>query len=112
MQNLAMVPRIDVLRAQLHTLLLLEQSATPGPWGMGGSCVTGPPELARDPADIAYYGGSMVCESIGRADTLFVVAARNLMPEIAGALDMAFIEIRRLNRELATVQRIAAERAQ
>lgn len=103
----AIVPRIDVLRAQLRTLLLLEQATTPGPWGLGGSCVTAAPEFARDPDDVGYYGGAMVCESIVSADALFVVAARNLMPDVATALDTAFVEIRSLRSKLASAERFA-----
>lgn len=97
--------RGDLLRAQLHLLLLAVEHATPGPWDSRAGWVVGPPlspsrsRFSLDEKAVEYYGGELVCESVGRADAVVIAAARNLMPQLLVAHQELLDENERLARE-------------
>jgi hypothetical protein len=88
--------RTDLLRVQVHALrcMLGDRALTPGPWDVGaGSWVVAPPRpisesrFLLDEGSREYYGGELVCESVGRADAMFIATARNLFPQIVDVLE-------------------------
>ncbi len=104
----AVARRIDVLEAQLRVLQMLESLATPGPWDSSSGWVVAPGvglDESRYPNDadsFHYYGGNLVCESIGTADALLVATARNVIPGLA----LAHLDLLRENAELRQRNRL------
>ena len=91
--------RADLLRAQLHLVLLAVNHATDGPWDVGNGCVIGVSHgKPRYPQEYQDYGGALVCESIGRADAVVVAAARNLLPQLIVAYETLCEENAELHR--------------
>jgi hypothetical protein len=96
----ALVRRTDVLRAQLRTLLLVAESATPGPWDARSGCVVSTSAPITDLESADYYGGELVGESMHTADALLVACARNMVPDLARAHLGALEEIDQLRRDV------------
>lgn len=65
--------------------------ATEGPWGGGRGCVVAPVDAPNAPyndaANVRYYGGALIGESIARAeDRAFIADARTAVPALTAAV--------------------------